>query len=57
METEVKEKKITETKKSKPKYFTDEDAKNIFVFQESYKFNSNSGKPTQKSVTLKFRKR
>ncbi len=55
METEVKQEKIT--KKSKPKYFTDEDAKNVFVFQESYKFNSNSGKPVQKSIKLKFGKK
>jgi len=45
-----------EKKKSEPKYFTDEDAKNVFVFQEPYK-TSVKGKPIQKSISLKFRKR
>ena len=45
-----------EKKESEPKYFTDEDAKNVFVFQEPYK-TSVKGKPIQKSISLKFRKR
>jgi len=45
-----------EKKKSEVKYFTDEDHKNVFVFQESYKTTA-KGKPVQKSISLKFRKR